>query len=86
MTTYVITAVRDSAIGAFNRPMFSPSVGATVRSFSDEANRDDKENPMYAHPEDFELWQLGTWNDETGLFAGMAEGPSCVCRAKDVKR
>lgn len=68
MTKYVIVAVRDRALDAFNRPYFAPTTGAAIRAFSDEINRGD--SPMNPHAEDYDLFDLGTWDDETGQFHG----------------
>lgn len=62
----VIVAVQDRALAAFNRPFFVPTRGAAIRAFSDEINKTD--SPMHAHPDDFDLYELGNWDDETGKF------------------
>ncbi|QKI28884.1 VP5 [Trichosanthes kirilowii gokushovirus] len=80
MTTFVVCAVRDAAMAAFNRPFFAPAVGAAIRSFTDEVNRKVEGNPLAAHPEDYELFQLGSWNDETAVFAQL-EQPHSLGRA-----
>lgn len=82
MTTLVVCSVRDRALDAFMQPFFAPAIGLAVRSFSDEVNRAD--SPMAAHPEDYDLYQLGTFDDATGTFAGT--GPRQVAIGKDVKR
>lgn len=84
MTVHVAVAVRDSAVQAFNRPFFVPTVAVATRSFADEVNRNAPENQMFAHPDDFELWVVGAFDDETGLFQSCEQ--RCVSRAKDVKQ
>lgn len=61
-----ILAIRDRAIDAFGRPMFMTHSGAAVRGFGDEINKESSE--MYAHPDDYDLYELGTWDDNTGAF------------------
>ena len=39
---------------------------------------------MNRHPDDYELWCLGTFDDESGLFA--SGDLRAVARAKDVKQ
>lgn len=92
MKTQVV-AVRDSAVGAFGRPIFVPTIGAGARSFSDEVNRaGDAQNPnqMNQHPEDFELWHLAEFDEEHGCFQSVVDGdqvlPRLISRAKDVIR
>lgn len=80
---YVVLAVRDSAMDAFLRPMFGPSVGVVVRSFVDEVNRAAEDNAMHKHAGDYVLYQLGEWDDETGRFE-MFEEAKQVSRGVDV--
>lgn len=64
----VIIAVRDSKADAFGRPFFVASAGVGIRSFDDEVNRRDPENQMNNHPSDFALYQLGEYDDSTGII------------------
>lgn len=79
----IILSVKDTAAQAFGRPMFLPSSAVGVRSFRDEVNRSDANNEMFKHPEDFELYELGTYDDSTGIIECPA--PRLVARAKDLK-
>lgn len=63
-----IFAVRDRQGESFAAPMFIPMPGQALRSFSDEINRQAADNPLYAHPDDFDLYQLGEFNTDTGRF------------------
>ncbi len=80
----VLCSVKDRAADAFGRPMFVPSVGVAIRSFSDEVNRKDAENQLYNHPDDFDLYELGEFDDNTGLFA-LHEQPKLLSLGKQVK-
>ena len=64
----VICSIRDSAADAYGRPFFLPSVGVAIRSFTDEVNRSAEDNQIYQHPEDFDLFELGEFDDATGRF------------------
>jgi hypothetical protein len=64
----VICSIRDSAADAYGRPFFLPSVGVAIRSFTDEVNRAAEDNQIYQHPEDFDLFELGEFDDVTGRF------------------
>lgn len=81
MIHYVI-ATRDSASQAFGLPFFVPAVGLAVRAFTDEVNREGSEKDLARHPDDFELYQLGVFNDATGQFD--ADSPKLLARGKDV--
>lgn len=68
MAKLIIVAIRDRAVDAFFRPVFAPTIGVAVRSFQDEINRQDPNNELAKHPEDYDLYQLGTFDEETGRF------------------
>ena len=63
-----IFAVRDRATDSYGNPMFLVSEGQAVRSFTDEINRQDKDNQLWMHPDDFDLYFLGEYLTETGVF------------------
>jgi len=60
--------IRDSAAEAFMRPFFAQSSGAAIRSFSDMVNSDDKDHPVGQHPEDYTLFSIGSFDEQTGLM------------------
>ncbi|WNK14300.1 MAG: nonstructural protein [Microvirus sp.] len=62
----IVVSVYDRASDAFGRPLFVAAVGQAIRSFQDEINRDEPNNAMAAHSDDFDLFQLGTFDDSTG--------------------
>ena len=79
-----ICSVKDRAADAFGRPMFVPSTGVAIRSFSDELNRSDADNQLYNHPDDFDLYEFGVFDDNTGLF-DLYEQPKLLSLGKQVK-
>lgn len=80
---YKILAVRDRAIDAFGQPFFSVSVGGAIRGFTDEINRPAENNQLNKHPEDFDLYLLGEFDDSNGKFE--TSDPSQVAIGKDLK-
>lgn len=80
---YAVVSVRDTMADAFGRPIFTQSVGVAIRSFSDEVNRVDVQNEMNKHPEDFELFELGTFDDNTGRFV-LYDKPKSLVVGKQV--
>jgi len=62
----VLCSVKDRAADAYGRPMFVPSIGVAIRSFSDEVNRTDPDNQLNNHPDDFDLYYLGEFDDQSG--------------------
>lgn len=81
MATHVVVAVRDSAVRAFQRPWTAPTLEAALRAFYDEVRRPESE--LGRHPEDYELWKLAEWDEESGGFGALE--PTMVGRAKDTQ-
>lgn len=77
----VMCAVRDAATEMFGRPFFVQSRAVAVRSFRDEVRRGDAQNDLHNHPEDFTLFELGSFDDSTGVFEPNL---GSILRATDV--
>jgi len=84
MASIYVLAVHDSAVDAFMRPIFVPHRNSGIRAFQDEVNRAGSE--MNAHPEDYNLFYLGEYNEQTARFERMAETPELLIRGKDAKK
>lgn len=84
MSRLVIVAVLDSAVKAFMRPFYAPTLEAALRSFYDEVKRGGEDNMMAKHPDDFQLWYLGEFDEESGLFSHLDQMRQ-VARAKDTQ-
>lgn len=80
----VIVSVKDLAADAFARPFYVQSIGMALRSFMDEVNREDANNTMYHHPDDFALYHLGEFDDNTCKF-DLLEIPKLLSSAKQAK-
>jgi len=78
---YKVVAIRDKAIEAFGQPIFVSAVGQAVRSFGDEVKRVDQNNGINKHPEDYDLFLLGTYDDQTGEL--YSQTPEVVAVGKD---
>lgn len=70
---YQVVSVHDRAAAAFGRPIFVASLGQAIRSFQDELNRNAPDNQMHHHPDDFDMFHLGTFNEENGTFTNLDE-------------
>jgi len=79
-----ILAVYDRAVQAYARPMFLPAVGVGIRSFTDEVNRNSPDNNLFHHPDDFDLFHLGSFDDVTATFK-ILETPALIVIGKQVK-
>lgn len=62
-----ILIMRDIKANAYGVPMFVASIGGAVRSFGDEINKSDG-NALALHPEDYELYHVGEYNELTAEF------------------
>lgn len=80
---YKIVALRDRAADVFSVPQFVPSIGAAVRSFGDAINSKSEE-ALCKHPEDFDLFELGSFDDNEGTF--NVHVPRQVAVGKDMVR
>lgn len=78
----LICSVRDSAAELYGQPIYVPSRGVALRSFADEVNRAAMDNPLHQHPDDFILYELGSFDESTGLF--VCHEPQQLARGKDV--
>lgn len=77
-----IVAVRDNRVEAYMQPTFVHHKGAAIRAFLDHC-RDDKSD-FIRHPEDFDLYFLGSFDDKKGGFLPPPSGePERLCRAID---
>lgn len=82
MAKFLVVAVRDSAAGIFGQPMCMQSKAVAIRAFADEVNKPHEQNQWNKHPEDFEMFVLGQWDDESGTFE-LLKSPESLIRAVD---
>lgn len=63
-----VIATRDIKTDAFGNLVTTPHVGSAIRAFADSCQgKIQNGDPTLAmHPEDFELYQLGWYDDTTG--------------------
>jgi hypothetical protein len=80
----IICTVYDRAAETYARPMFVPSIGVAIRSFTDEVNRNDPNNQLYNHADDFDLYELGEFDDQTSRII-MLDLPKVLILGKQAK-
>lgn len=78
-----VVAVRDRAADLYRAPFFVPSVGTAIRAFSDHVNSKD-DSDIVKHPEDFDLYLLADFDDESGIFECLPT-PRQIAIGKDVR-
>ena len=74
-------SVHDSAVGAFNAPMFFRSRGEAVRSFQDACG--DPKAGFMSHAEHYSFWYVGQFDLSNGQLVHLVGGPERVCGALD---
>lgn len=77
----VLMALYDAKIGLWLTPFFAQSVGAAVRQLSDIVNGSG--DPPAKHPEDFSLWEFGTFDPEGRIT--VLEAPKQVALCVNLK-
>lgn len=73
-------AIFDEKIGAYNPPFFERAVGLAVRTFGDAVN--DEKSGLNKHPEDFALYEIGAYDEESGAFENLPK-PHQLVRATE---
>lgn len=61
-----IFSVFDTKMALFDNPFLDIREESAIRRFSDSVNNNEPNNNWYKHPEDYSLYMLGTFNNETG--------------------
>lgn len=61
--------VFDSKSEAFTLPFFKTTKGEAVRDFGDAVN--DPKSPWFRHPEDFTLFHVGEFDDQSATVASL---------------
>lgn len=64
----IIISIRDIVANAYSTPTYHQSKGSALRAFGNEVNRADENNTIYKHPSDYEIYALGTFDDEKAEF------------------
>ncbi len=70
--------IYDAKAKAHLPPFFLPQVGQATRHFTDACN--DPKTMFSQHPEDYHLNEVGSFDDDTGLFQAF-DSPRLVCSA-----
>lgn len=65
-------AVRDIKADAFMNPFPVNTPGMAERAFTDVVN--DPNQPLHKHPADYQLFEVGSFDEDTGLVAPIMEG------------
>jgi len=88
---YVVVVIRDICADLYGQPFYQASVGMAQRAFTDSVNAPagpgQPTSLLNAHPEHFELYHLGHFDDQDGSFdlfpkpRQLLLGSNCVTKA-----
>jgi hypothetical protein len=70
----LVFAVFDSKAEVYGTPIFFGSRGLAIRSFDQECNRE--ESQIFKYPGDFTLFQIGEYDQDTGLLTPLSSHTS----------
>lgn len=82
MLKMIVFSVFDSKAQVFSQPMFAPTEGVAIRTFSNAAN--DPQSEISLHPEDYILFRVGEWDAVAGELVGCL--PSSLCSASQFNK
>lgn len=79
---YILIAILDQAVGAYQPIVCVRSEGEAIRNFQSAVNNPQHEQ-LNQHPEDFALDRIGTFEDSTGAIT--REQPKRLATATQLK-
>lgn len=79
----MVFAVYDTKAEVYGTPMFFPAKGLATRAFDDQVNN--KESLFCKHPQDFTLFQIGEYDQESGLLIPLPSPASLGTGVEYVK-
>lgn len=71
-----VVSIYDLKLGAYAQPTVVATTAVAMRSFTDQVNN--PQSPMFAHPEDYSLYHIAKFNDETGDFLPISDDGTTV--------
>ncbi len=81
-----IYSIRDNAAQTFGHPMFAPTNNVAERNFGASVNREDSMNAAFLAPQDFDLFHLGTFDDQTGKLTYLESGPHHITNGQKLAK
>lgn len=78
-----VYAVLDLKVGHYQTPFYQHTHGAALRMFADAAS--DQTTTIYRHPEDFTLFHLGEYDDDTGTFTNRTK-PEALANGQEYRK
>lgn len=79
----LIFCTYDRAAESFMSPFVVPHAGVAVRGFTDAINSSN-DSDISKHPDDFDLYEVGTFDASTGLVSSHPDGKVLIMQGKQV--
>lgn len=79
MTTFIVVTVFDQTAGIFGSPFTAVNKASAERQFHAEQALRPERTPMQTHPEDYSLFAIGSFDNESGNIALLPQ-PDFICR------
>jgi len=64
----IVCAVQDRKSELFAAPMLFINEADAVRNFADAVNREDSNSMLYLHPDDYDMFRIGIYDDSNGVL------------------
>lgn len=77
----ILTAIRDRAVDAYHPIATVRHEGEAIRGFQDALTNPENKT-FYRHPDDYDLYVVGTMDDTTGVIT--PEGPRKIADGKQL--
>ena len=78
-----VFSIHDVKASTFGQPFFAVNRGIAVRMFSDLVS--DKNSMVSKHPDDFKLYELGAFDDNSGGLSPLAQPDFLHCASEFVQ-
>jgi len=69
--TQNVYSIKDAKAGTYGNPFYAINDGVATRSFEQAAS--DPQTTIHANPEDFNLYKIGTFDDNEGIITSEAQ-------------
>jgi hypothetical protein len=83
MSKSFVFASYDRAAQCYMQPFFAPHAGVAVRGFTDAIKSPKRDSDISLHPDDFDLYELGEFDNVDGIFA-LHKAPKLLVQGKQV--
>lgn len=80
----LVLVLRDDKAEIFMQPFFVATMGIAFRSLRDEIARGGEGNILSAHTGDFEIWEIGAYDEESGQILPVNPSPRFVCKLEQI--